>query len=224
MSFVISANRLVTLTQSPRLRDFLERKFSVNVLPSPITTPYHCNLYPGTIQVALDAALAGTNYLLSEWDEERKSFIDLLLKDLRYPEVFREKPTVHAELALIMAMVNGEIDHVKPYIGVSKLSCIMCSRYICAFNRLKRQTIATKGTHGKAYPGWFWPSLPDHDEELRPAFLGLIREQLLDDFEDYTEEKRLSDSSVGSGFPGLDIDPTSDEIIEMFESSTGVGL
>jgi len=55
----------------------------------------------------------------------------------------------------------------------------MCSHYIHAFNEVTKQKVATKGSHGKAYPGWFWPSLPSCDGELRPAFLGRIRQQLL---------------------------------------------
>jgi OTT_1508-like deaminase len=219
MSFVISAVKLFMLTQSRRLRNLLQGKFSVQVLTSPNTTPYRCDLSSETIGMALDAALAGTRYLSADWDEERESFIEQLQKGLRASEVVRQKPTVHAELALIMAMVKGEIDHVEPYIGVSKHSCIMCSHYIRAFNKVTKQKVATKGSHGKAYPGWFWPSLPSHDGELRPAFLGLVRQQLLGDFKHHAETMRYSDSSVGSGFPMLDIDPTHDEILELFKAS-----
>jgi nucleic acid/nucleotide deaminase of polymorphic system toxin len=103
--------------------------------------------------VALDASLAGTSYRTAVWNEARKSFIELLLKEpeaSEVPVVVRSKPTVHAELAMIMAMAKGEIMHVEPYIGVSKLSCIMCSHYIHAFSEVTKQKIATKGSHGKA--------------------------------------------------------------------------
>ena len=91
----------------------------------------------------MEAALAQTNYLSADWDEERESFIQWLLKELKVSGVVRWKPTVHAELAMIIAMVKGEIKHVLPYIGVSKLSCIMCSNYIRAFNEVTQQKIAT---------------------------------------------------------------------------------
>src|SRR5712671_3261125 len=81
--------------------------------------------------------------------------------------VAHRKPTVHAELAMIMGMVKGEIRDVEPYIGVSKPSCVVCSHYIRAFNEVTKQKIAIKG---KAYHGWFWLSLPDHDGKLRPAY------------------------------------------------------
>ena len=220
MSFVISAKRLLELTQSRRLHNLLQGKFSVKVLTSPATVPYHCDLSSETMQVALDVSLAGSSYLSTIWDAGRKSFIKLLRKRLKNSEVVRWKTTVHAELALIMAMVKGEIDHVEPYIGVSKLSCIMCSHYIRAFNRLTKQKIGTKGSRGKAYPGWFWPSLPSHDGKLRPAFLGLIREQLLNDFEHYAKK---ADSSVGSGFPEVKTGLTDDDISELIKVRNGSG-
>ena len=202
MSFVILANNLFVLTQSPHLRKLLEGTLSVQVLTSPTTTPYRCDLSPETIQVALDAALrpAGANYLSAEWAEDRRSF-QRLLKGLEDSQVDRPKPTVHAELAMIMAMVKGKIEHVEPYIGVSKLSCLMCSHYIRTFNQVTKQRITTNRSHGKAYPGWSWPSLPNLDGMLRPAFLEHIRQQLLSDFKEHAKMRRLSDGSVGSGGP-----------------------
>ena len=59
--------------------------------------------------MALDAALAGTCYLSVDWNEKRVLFIN----QLQGPEVsvVHWKPTVHAELAMVMAMVKGEIMH-----------------------------------------------------------------------------------------------------------------
>jgi hypothetical protein len=94
----------------------------------------------------LEAALAQTNYLSADWDEERESFIQWLLKELKVSGVVRWKPTVHAELAMIIAMVKGEIKDVLPYIGVSNLSCTMCSHYVGAFNQVYKQNIVTKGS------------------------------------------------------------------------------
>ena len=67
---------------------------------------------------------------------------------------------------MIIAMVKGEIMDVLPYIGASKASCTMCSRYIGAFNQVCKQNIVTKGSHGKAYPGLGGPGL---------VFLALLR-------------------------------------------------
>ena len=220
MSLVISAIRLFILTRSQRLRNLLDGKFEVQVLSTPTTIPYLCNLSSETIQMALDAALAGPPSLLADLDKERGLFIERLVED---PEdVVRQNPIVHAELAMVMAMDKGEINHVFPYIGVSKLSCIMCSYYIHAFNEVTGQKIATKGYHEKAYPGWFWPSLPSRDEEVRPAFLIHIRQQLRSDFEYHAETRTLSDSSIGSGAPGLKLHMTDDELSRLIKLATGM--
>jgi hypothetical protein len=200
MSFVISANRLFTLTQSHRLRNIVDGNFSVHVLSSATTTPYRCHLSSETIQVALNAAATETGHPPNDWDSKCEWFIGKVLRQLGPIDVDHWMPTVHAELAMIIAMAKGEIKDVLPYIGVSKLSCTMCSHYIGAFNQVWKQNIVTKGSHGKVYPGWSWPSFPDRDEELRQAFLGRVRRQLLRDFEEYAV-RRLSDSSVGSGGP-----------------------
>jgi hypothetical protein len=163
MSFLISANRLFALTQSSRLRELLNGEFKVKVLPSPPTSPYFCSVSPKTIQVALDAALAEATNVLEDRDADRLSFMQLLQGE-GSAVVTRDRPTIHAELAMIMAMDEGKIGQFFPYIGVSKLSCIMCIHYIDAFNEATNERITTKGSHGKAYPGWFWPELPRRDE------------------------------------------------------------
>jgi hypothetical protein len=223
MSFLISANRLFSLTQSHRLRKLILGKFSVHVLTSPTTAPYSCYLSSEAIQVALDAALAGTEYLSADWNEERESFIDRLEPEVS--EVVHYKPTVHAELAMVMAKVKGEVMHVLPYIGVSKLSCIMCSHYIRAFNEVMEHKISIKGSHGKAYPGWSWPIPPARNEELRQAFLKGIRQQLCDDFMDHAEtERRRSDCSVGSGGPEWQLHPTNHDIFRTHQACSYVSF
>jgi hypothetical protein len=107
MSFLISANRLFVLTQSHRLHKLIRGKILVEVLPSPATAPYICELSSETVQAALDAALAKTSYLSAQWNEERKSFIERLLKERKVSEVDPPKHTVHAELVVITAMAKG---------------------------------------------------------------------------------------------------------------------
>jgi hypothetical protein len=215
MSFVISANRLFVLTQSHRLRKIIDENFSVKVLSSATTTPYRCPLSSQTIRAALNTAVDEIGQRPNDWDNKCEWFIAEVLGQLEGPiDVDRWTPTVHAELAMVIAMVKGEIKDVLPYIGVSKLSCTMCSHYTGAFNQVWERKIVTKGSDGKAYPGWSWPSFPDRDEELRRAFLGRVRRQLLSDFESYAE-RRLSDSSVGSGGPEWEELGTEDELIEL---------
>ena len=220
MSFVISANRLFILTQSRRLRKLLEGKFTIRVLTPPATRPYQCDLSPRTVQVALDAALAEASRSGPDWEVHRQAFIKLHSKG---SGVTRLKPRVHAELAMVMAMVKGEIGRVLPYIGVSKPSCIMCSHYIHAFSEITGRKITTRGSHGKAYTGWFWPSHPDSgcDGELRQAVLKAIRGQLLRNFEQFSEQQRRnSDSSVGSHGPTVKLHRTQDRIVKLIEGKS----
>jgi hypothetical protein len=207
MSFLISANRLFTLTQSKCLRKLILGNFSVQVLTSPTTVPYSCNVSSEAVQVALDAA-ESTNDHFVYWntDRERESFIDRLKGPEASGVVVHSKPTVHAELAMVMAMANGEIAHAIPYIGLSKHSCIMCSQYICNFNKVMGQNIAIRGSHGKVYPGWSWPVSLAHDEELREAFLKSIRQHLFSNFKDHAETH-----NVGSEIPRWESIPTRDD-------------
>ena len=214
------------LTQSRRLHKFFQGKFLTQVLNLLTTTPYRCNLSSETVKVVLDFVLAETNYHSAVWDEDRELFVQQLQNELNPSDVVRWKPTLHAELAMIRAMVKGEIKNVMPYIGVSKLSCIICSHCIRTYNKITEQQIATKGSHRKAYPGWFWPSLPSHDGELRPSFIRAIQQQLLSDFEEHIATKKRarqsSDSNVGSGFPELRLAMDDDDILQQYNNNSRV--
>ena len=98
------------LTQSIRLRHILDGKFTVQVLSSPTTTPYHCDLSSQTMQMAVDTALTEVEYYSPNLDEERAWFVELLEEGLEVPDMVRKNPTVHAELALIIAKAKGEIN------------------------------------------------------------------------------------------------------------------
>jgi hypothetical protein len=72
MSFVISANRLFRLTQSPRLHKFIRGNFSIQVLSSATTTRYRCHVSSETIQVTLNAAVDETHHdVPGDWDTRR---------------------------------------------------------------------------------------------------------------------------------------------------------
>ena len=89
--------------------------------------------------MALNAAAAETGHLPNDWDNKCDRFIAEVLGKLKEPiDVDHSTPRVHAELAMIIAMVKGEIKDVLPYIGVSKVSCTMCSHYIGAFNQVSQ--------------------------------------------------------------------------------------
>jgi len=211
MSFMILTNRLFTLTQSSRLRKLLDGAFDIEVLDSPTAKPFRCDLSRETVRMALDAALPETNDVNADQKESRQLFITECLK---IPPAVHRNPTVHAELAVIITMVKRKIQHL-PYIGVSKLSCIMCSCYIHAFREITGRKVFTQGSHRKVYPGWVWPCHPDssYDKALHQAFITAIGAQLRHDFRQ-ASARRNSDSSMGSDV-SLDTDKTRDELFRM---------
>ena len=91
MSFVISANRLFVLTQSPPPHTASATSSKGNSpsksSPRPLLQhPYICDLSPSAIQTALTAAPTGSGYLSANWNEERQSFVDRLREPEPEPE------------------------------------------------------------------------------------------------------------------------------------------
>ncbi len=70
----------------------------------------------------------------------------------------------HAELAVLLhasAMQQHEpILKACSYIGVSKLSCLSCAKFIDAYNQQHGTAWATAGTHGKFYQWSFLSETP----------------------------------------------------------------
>jgi len=157
MSFLISANRLFILTQvAPPSQTFrreilsssphLSNHTSISLRPifGDHTSGFGCR--PGRIRPSF----------LRIGMRDRGLFIDYLLERLEAPTVERLKTDSPRRASHDHGDGQGAKSRdVEPFIGVSKLSCIMCSHYIHAFNEVTKQKIATKGSHGKAYPGWF---------------------------------------------------------------------
>ena len=110
MSFVISANRLFILTQSHCLHKIIHENFPVQVLRSATATPYRCHLSSETIQATLNTAVAETGHPPDGQDNKREWFIAEVLGKLKAPiDADYMKPTVHAELAMVIGTVKGEI-------------------------------------------------------------------------------------------------------------------
>ena len=101
------------------------------------------------MRIAVDTVMAEAKYDPRDLDEDRTWFMEMLQQKLGVSDVVHNNPTIHAELVLIIAKAEGEINNVEPYIGVSKLSCIMCSHFIRAFNMIMKRKIATKGSHSQ---------------------------------------------------------------------------
>ena len=204
MSYAIAAIHLFKLTRSRRLRSLLQGEFNVTILESPPPrTPYVVDLSRDTIRQALDMALVQPPSVSQPDEDDCNAFVDYASKKTiefnKTNKPFRSSPFIHAELAMLSCIDTGTI-MVFPYIGVSKLSCLMCSSYIEAYSQKVDHRISVRGCHGKVYPSWAWPTLDTH-EGIRAVFLEKIREVLKQDFERFVEfqrTRRQSDSSAGS--------------------------
>jgi hypothetical protein len=204
MSYTIATIRLFRLTQSRRLRPILQGEFDITVLESPPPNPrMSCDMSKNTIRRALDMALALPP---SIWADEKdcNAFVDYTCRNAIEPnQVYRRSPIIHAELAMLSSIKAGGAIKATPYIGVSKLSCLMCSSYIESYSQTVTDAISVRGCHGKAYPSWAWPTMIDtrHDERIRSIFLEKMRQELRQNFEQFTKDemtRRKSDSSVES--------------------------
>ncbi|KAI0294158.1 hypothetical protein BC826DRAFT_1012660 [Russula brevipes] len=202
MSYTIATIRLFRLTQSRRLRPILQGEFKITVLESPPQSPYVCDMSKKTIRQALDMAFAQPPSIRAD-EKDCDAFVDYACKNAIEPnQVDRRSPIIHAELAMLSSIEGGAIQ-ATPYIGVSKLSCLMCSSYIEAYSQTFTDAISVRGCHGKVYPSWAWPTMIDthHDESIRSIFLEKMRQELKQDFERFTAYemiRRESDSSVES--------------------------
>jgi len=201
MSYAIASIRLFKLTRSRRLRSILQGEFNVTILESPPPQPpYVVDLSPNTIRQALDTALPQPTSVVQADECDYDAFVEyasektIQLNQTDKPS--RSSPFIHAELAMLSCIDAGTI-MVFPYIGVSKLSCLMCSSYIEAYSQVDNK-ISVRGCHGKVYPSWAWPTL--NTLGICAVFLKKIREELKQEFDRFVEfrrTRRLSDSSVG---------------------------
>ena len=76
----------------------------------------------------------------------------------------QQKPNVHAESQMLMSLNTDELNTSGffPYFGCSKLSCLMCNRFLQSYGR----RFTTRGCHGRLFKPWTVPSmdrlLPGH--------------------------------------------------------------
>ena len=94
---------------------------------------------------------------------------------------FGPKPVAtHYECGLLAYIHRHDID-IFPYIGVSKLSCELCSLYFQAYRAVKHPPIWTRGRHGTMPFPWICPttgSLSDVEECMRVNILDNLRRRL----------------------------------------------
>jgi hypothetical protein len=111
-----------------------------------------------------------------EWEQFRKDIYDRHdledgIRDAKTEEAIidrllkMKKLAVHCESALISYLHRNPSFPAFSYIGVSKLSCKPCHRWLSAYNQHANSgCYYTKGSHDKWYLGWKTPLL---DEETQ---------------------------------------------------------
>lgn len=90
----------------------------------------------------------------------------------RFDKLKESACEVHAEIQLILAAANHESTGAIKfgYVGCSKRSCFLCSRFIQAHN-----TFTTRGCHGKLYNRWTVPDFSCSGEEERLSLARILQ-------------------------------------------------
>ncbi|PPR01636.1 hypothetical protein CVT26_013120 [Gymnopilus dilepis] len=136
-----------------------------------------------------------------------------------------KKFTVHCEVTMdlrLRQIASEGRSRVEPYIGVSKLSCLLCHAWldrdrISSSNNPSLSAFKTKGSHSKAYLGWKCP-LHATPRSGRLRFLEdlrvLLGERLVNDTSfKYRRPYSTSDSTVSSP-PAIRDERETDQIPE----------
>lgn len=118
----------------------------------------------------------------------------------------KQKPNVHAEVQMLMYLNTNEstTSGLYPYFGCSKLSCLMCNRFIQSYGQF-----TTRGCHGRLFKPWTVPNvdglLPGQADQTAKALISVQKEvtkTLKASVESYIQHERTSvigGSSVLSG-------------------------
>ena len=89
----------------------------------------------------------------------------------------KQKPKIHAEVQMLMSLNSDEstTSGLFPYFGCSKLSCLMCNRFIQSYGRFR-----TRGCHGRLFEPWRVPRvdrlLPGHADLTAKALILVQKE------------------------------------------------
>ncbi|EAU92223.2 hypothetical protein CC1G_10109 [Coprinopsis cinerea okayama7 len=207
-SFHLSARKLLSLATSARFRGVLFGDLDIEV--------YHQDWSDSKRQEieCNDAILLETvAYLRGKFDSssredptvDRKT-VKRLKGDLEKERdrYLNPRRSVHCEVFLLRRVQTAGIA-ILPYIGVSKLSCVPCSVYFEHLADAGFDSVSTRGSHGKIYPGWTFlvPTTASGDaedkrmEELHDRVKARL-EDLLWRYIDEIRNPRSSDSTVGS--------------------------
>jgi hypothetical protein len=157
---------LAKYAHSPHLRHHFHKKLpEVRSIPAIITTV--------SPPEDFGKLIAGT---LKEHKMETAEYDRLCqIVDVTQQKFFRNdgsvKAPVHCECALIHYFNNPTVasEEIAPmnFLGVSKLSCNACAKFIQASNKYSIQKFYTRGCHGKWYFPW---ALPPSDQQVSSTF------------------------------------------------------
>ena len=118
----------------------------------------------------------------------------------------KQKLNVHAEVQMLVSLNTNEssTSGLFPYFGCSKLSCLMCNRFIQSYGRF-----TTRGCHGRLFKPWTVPSvdglLHGHADRTAKALISVqkeVKKRLKASVEGHLKHERTSviaGSSVLSG-------------------------
>ncbi|RPD60404.1 hypothetical protein L226DRAFT_615867 [Lentinus tigrinus ALCF2SS1-7] len=185
--------QLVKIASSRTLEDILTRTvLASKTTPSPL--PAQVSITADTLRRALGSAEVSeeilNGFLANKFYYKNGQTVDI---DGR----------IHCECAVLVELDKqwraGEA--IIPFIGMSKLSCSLCSYYFDAYREVTPQNIRTRGSRDEMVP-WRCPTLEDEidDEAVREKLCVRLKTLLFDKVQAY--EARRTTASDDGYLPG----------------------
>jgi len=160
--------------------------------------------------------------------------LDVIERDTAYMagSPINPDPVVHyCEVKLLWEIFRAEqkdqrLPKAYTYPGVSKLSCYGCASFIGGFNKVHKTRFMTRGSHGKSYYPWQFPSGNfSKRDELIEATYKLISDSWVDSYSGY-RPKLISlhtDSTAQSGGTmGHDVDSDEEQMFANLEEMADI--
>lgn len=180
-------NFLIKLALEDKYKSFL-KNVSVSVI-NPIEESIELSNLVGLIPYddAEQVAQRLTNL------KDSKANIDAIYGKLGYKFNLVKTQYLHAELALLIKPLSKEYS-----IGISKLCCLPCYRYIQYIKKKHSINIIVRGCHQKIYNNWMIPPNADQDfiKEIRNELVVIIKRSI----------PTVSKTSIKSDSSGGDVD------------------
>lgn len=141
----------------------------------------------------------------SECDEIKDSDTPVPKLEEDYKEKKSVQAPIHCECLLALHHIEEQKKGIPsiPYIGVSKLSCLACWKFLTSLRHAGR-LVYTKGSHGKANFPWKYPdteinqAIPDLKAQVLRSFCDQVGTTYARRLHRQVQMRRLSDSSAGS--------------------------